>query len=49
LYCKLVLLVFDLIYFLHLIKKKKETKWWRKWTHEIYTPTIKDFNDKNRI
>jgi heme/copper-type cytochrome/quinol oxidase subunit 4 len=24
LYCKLVLLVFDLIYFLHLIKKKKE-------------------------
>jgi hypothetical protein len=30
-------------------KKKKETKWWRKWTHEIYTPTVKDLNDKNRI
>jgi hypothetical protein len=37
------------IYFLHLIKKKEETKWWRKWTHEIYTPTIKDLNEKDRI
>jgi len=37
------------IYIFLTFDEKKKTKWWRKWTHKIYTSAVKDLNNKNRI